>query len=306
MTSMRGLVKGAAETIVVRSGVAAMLRRRLRGKAVVLAYHNIVPNGESLSGDSSLHLPQRQFAEHLDLIASIARVVPLASLFEENDRSDECRVAITFDDAYEGALKAGLAEMRERSMPGTVFVAPGLLGRDTWWDRLGEASGGAMPDDVRRHAIESLRGDRDAVLEWFASSGRAGESSDALPRIGSESELVAAANQQGITIGTHSWSHRNLSALSESELEAELVPSLAWLQARFASTIPLLSYPYGLASTAVEQAAERAKLRAAFMVSGGWMSRGPARPHALPRMNIPAGLSPNGLTLRLSGIAADR
>ncbi len=51
-----------------------------------LAYHNIVPTGERPTGESSLHLPQRQFATHLDLIASAARVVPLDSLFEESDR----------------------------------------------------------------------------------------------------------------------------------------------------------------------------------------------------------------------------
>ncbi len=49
-------------------------------------------------------------------------------------------------------------------MPATVFVAPGLLGRDTWWDHLGAANGGVIPEDARRYAIDDLRGDRDTVL----------------------------------------------------------------------------------------------------------------------------------------------
>jgi peptidoglycan/xylan/chitin deacetylase (PgdA/CDA1 family) len=305
MTSARGLVRGVAETAIVRSGLATLLRRRLRGRTAVLAYHNIVRAGEPPSGDSSLHLPQPQFATHLDLIASVARVVPLDSLFERSDRSDECRVAITFDDAYRGALTAGLEELRHRSMPATVFVAPGLLGGDTWWDHLGAANGGVIPDDTRHYAVEDLRGDRDAVLKWFASHGR-NTPRVALPRIGTESELAIAAREPGVTLGVHSWSHRNLSVLSGDELDAELASSLAWLQERYATTIPWLTYPYGLATPTVERAAERARLRGAFLVSGGWMRKNPVPAHALPRMNIPAGLSPNGLALRLSGIAADR
>jgi len=305
MTSARGLVRGVAETAIVRSGLATLLRRRLRGRTAVLAYHNIVRAGEPPLGDSSLHLPQPQFATHLDLIASVARVVPLDSLFEKSDRSDECRVAITFDDAYQGALTAGLEELRHRSMPATVFVAPGLLGGDTWWDHLGAANGGVIPDDTRHYAVEDLRGDRDAVLKWFASHAR-NTPRVALPRIGTESDLAIAAREPGVTLGVHSWSHRNLSVLSGDELDAELAPSLAWLQERYATTIPWLTYPYGLATPTVERAAERALLRGAFLVSGGWMSKNPVPAHALPRMNIPAGLSPNGLALRLSGIAADR
>jgi peptidoglycan/xylan/chitin deacetylase (PgdA/CDA1 family) len=305
MTSARGLVRGVAETAIVRSGLATLLRRRLRGRTAVLAYHNIVRGGERPSGDSSLHLPQAQFATHLDLIASVARVVPLDSLFERSDRSDECRVAITFDDAYQGALTAGLEELRHRSMPATVFVAPGLLGGDTWWDHLGAANGGVIPDDTRHYAVEDLRGDRDVVLKWFASHG-GNTPRVALPRIGTELELAIAAREPGVTLGVHSWSHRNLSVLSGDELDAELASSLAWLQERYATTIPWLTYPYGLATPTVERAAERARLRGAFLVSGGWMSKNPVPAHALPRMNIPAGLSPNGLALRLSGIAADR
>lgn len=306
MTSARSLVRAVAETVIVRSGLATLLRRRLRGRAVVLAYHNVVPTGERLSGESSLHLPQRQFARHLDLIASAARVVPLDSLFEESAPLDECRVAITFDDAYHGALTAGIEELRRRSMPGTVFVAPGLLGRDTWWDHLGAANAGVIPDDTRHYAVEDLRGDRDAVLSWFASAAPMNTSPAALPRIGTESELAIAAGEPGVTIGVHSWSHRNLSVLSEGELDTELASSLAWLQERYATTIPWLTYPYGLATPTVERAAERARLRGAFLVNGGWMSEHLVRSHTLPRMNIPAGLSPNGLALRLCGIAADR
>jgi peptidoglycan/xylan/chitin deacetylase (PgdA/CDA1 family) len=304
--SARDVAKAIAEGALIRSGVARMARRRLRGRGLVLAYHNVVPSGEAQVGELSLHLSQADFARQLDLLAATHDVVALESIVDDVADSARPRVAITFDDAYHGAITVGLNELRRRSMPATVFVAPGLLGGDTWWDRLAAAAGGVMPDDVRRHAIETLRGDRDAVLAWFASRGGASRDSRSLPRIATESELTTASRQSGITFASHTWSHRNLSVLSPEELDCELAPSLAWLRTRFTNTIPWLSYPYGLSSSTVEQAAERAKYRGAFRVSGGWMNRRPAHAHALPRLGIPAGISPQGFSLRLAGIASNR
>jgi peptidoglycan/xylan/chitin deacetylase (PgdA/CDA1 family) len=306
MTMSRAVIKGVAEAALVRSGVARLARRRLRGRAVVLAYHNVVPVGEPRCGEVSLHLPQREFARQLDLIATTSRVVPLSALFDDADESDATRVAITFDDAYLGTMTAGLEELRRRSMPATVFVAPGLLGGHTWWDYLADASGGVIPDQTRRYAIDRLQGDRDRVIEWFEHHAGKVAKANALPRIANESQLASAAQQPGVTFGAHSWSHRNLRALADDELATELSPALAWLRERFQNAIPWLTYPYGLASPAVEAASSRAQFRGAFMFSGGWMSRFPARLHALPRLGVPAGLSPNGLSLRLAGIASNR
>jgi len=304
--SARDIVKGIAESTLVRGGIASLGRRRLRGRALVLAYHNVVPTGQRQAGEASLHLAQTDFARQLDLIALTNDVVPLESVIADVGQSSRPRVAITFDDAYHGAITAGLEELNRRSMPATVFVAPGLLGGNTWWDRLADASGGVMPDEVRRHAIEKLQGDRDEVLGWFSSHGATSTDPTSLPRIATENELASASHQSGITFGSHSWSHRNLSALSLEELECELSPSLAWLRARFGNTIPWLSYPYGLSSPVVETESERARYRGAFRVSGGWMDRDPKSPHALPRLGIPAGISLDGFALRLAGIASNR
>jgi peptidoglycan/xylan/chitin deacetylase (PgdA/CDA1 family) len=304
--SVRDLVKGVAEGALIGSGIARAVQRRLRGRALVLAYHNVVPSGERCAGEASLHLSQADFARQLDLIASTHHVVSLESVLDEAGDAERPRVAITFDDAYHGAITAGLEELRRRSMPSTVFVAPGLLGGDTWWDRLAAASGGEMPDHVRRHAMENLRGDRDDVLAWFASREEVPPDSAPCHRIASESELAAVSRQPGVTFGSHTWSHRNLSALSTEELDAELAPSLAWLRSRFTNVIPWLTYPYGLSSPVVQQMAERARYRGAFRVHGGWMSRHPSDSYMLPRLGIPAGLSPHGFRLRLAGIATNR
>ena len=53
---MNAALKHLAEGALVRSGVERLARRTRRGRTLVLAYHNVLPNGEAGSGDKDLHL----------------------------------------------------------------------------------------------------------------------------------------------------------------------------------------------------------------------------------------------------------
>ena len=164
---------------------------------------------------------------------------------------------------------------------------------------------GVIPEDERQNLLLSLGGRGDAILasthKSFGARARTG-----LPRIATLSQLADAAEKPGISIGSHSWTHPNLAALNSSELHEELVRPLEWLRDRFPSFIPVVSYPYGLSSTAVEDAASKAGYRAGLQADGGWLTQEKSsRPFALPRFNVPANLSRDGLWVRL-GIGASR
>lgn len=308
---MNAALKRVAERSLAASGVAGIARALHRGDALVLAYHGILPHGAAPGGEHTLHLPQAVFARQLDALRRTHDVVPLdALLLPRAPGSRRPRAAVTFDDAYAGAVTAGVYELARRGLPATIFVAPGLLGRVPWWDAL--ARGGLLPADARRHAIEALRGRDDAVRRWaereddvaMDCANMNGATGDGAPRIATEAELAEAARVPGIALGAHSWSHPDLRVLDPPALADELAQPLGWLRARFACVVPWLAYPYGLASDAVERAAAEAGYRGAFRVDGGWMPLGAAavRPHALPRMNVPAGLSLDGFHLRISGV----
>jgi peptidoglycan/xylan/chitin deacetylase (PgdA/CDA1 family) len=268
----------------------------LRGRTLVLAYHNIVPNGEHPAGDASLHLPQLEFARQLDVLAESHDVVSLIDL-DRTSKSQRPRVVITFDDAYHGAVLSGVDELTKRRMPATIFVAPAILSSTPWWDALADPKTGVVRDDLRRHALEQLHGDANAILASEKSKSR----TSTLPRIATEAELKARASSPGITLASHTWSHRNLASLVEAELESELLRPLQWLSTRFPSVPPWLSYPYGLFSESVQAAARNAGYAGAFRIDGGWMPKSQSSLYALPRLNIPAGLSLNGFRLRLAG-----
>lgn len=297
---MRATAKRLIELALVHGGVASFARSRRVGQVLVLAYHNVVPDGERRCGDRSLHLAQRDFAAQLDTLSTTHDVVPLAdALGEAPAHGARPRAAITFDDAYHGALTAGVAELVRRGLPATIFVPPSFVGgRTFWWDEVAEARG-ALDPGLRQFLLTELRGEDARVREWL------GGTDDALPAHAhcvDEQELGRAASTSGISLGSHTWSHLNLATLHGEELDRELRRPVQWLRERFANTLPVLSFPYGIESDEARRAARDAGYRAAMLISGGWMRRDVQDPFALPRLDVPAALSVAGFRLRTAGV----
>lgn len=287
------------EAALARSGAARLLGSR--PGSLVLAYHNVVPEGSPREGDASLHLPQRSFAEQLDILIRTHDVVPLDTLMRPAPRrTGRPRAAITFDDAYRGAVTAGVTELAKRGLPATIFVAPAFIGgRSFWWDAVCPAEDREV---FRQQALEDLGGNDSQVRAWAKERAVTELVPHPDNRAADEGELRTALGSPGITLGSHTWSHPNLSRTEGLALMEELVRPVTWLRERFEGVIPWLAYPYGLSSPAVEDAAATAGYTGALRVAGGWIPDGSNNPFALPRLNIPAGLSPDGFHLRMRGM----
>lgn len=304
---LRTLLKRSVEAALCRGGATRAARLRRRGGTLVLAYHNVVPRGGSCEGDRSLHLPQDDFARQLDLLRRTHDVVPLAALLDPPAPGARPRAVITFDDAYRGAVTAGVEELARRGLPATIFVTPGFLdGRSFWWDALAAPGRAGLAPEVRERCLGELRGIDADIRGWARGRGMPLREVPPHQAGAAEAELRAAHATEGITLGAHTWCHPNLAALAPAELEAEMVRPLAWLRERYTGTLPWLAYPYGLSTPAVEEAARRAGYEGAFRVEGGWMPRPgePVRLHSLPRANVPAGASLASFELRTSGLLA--
>jgi peptidoglycan/xylan/chitin deacetylase (PgdA/CDA1 family) len=300
---MKAAVKPAIETILLGTGVARLRRATLRSRAVVLAYHNVVPAGEPVCGDRSLHLPQAAFARQLDALLRTHDVVPLDVVLAPPRRADRPRAVITFDDAYRGAVTAGVAELVRRGLPATIFVAPSFVGGGTfWWDRLAAGRPDGLDPGFRDHALHVLRGRSDAVDTSARATGYRPQPLPSHAAVAAEDELRAAAAQPGIVLGSHSWSHSNLAALDAADLDDELERPLQWLRQRFERVSDWISYPYGMSTPEVEAAARRAGYRGGLWVEGGWLAPGTRNEFSLPRLNIPSSLSTRGFALRVSGL----
>lgn len=296
----RGIAKRGLERLVCL-GVGQS--RRMRGRSLILAYHNVVPDHAAGLGDRSLHLPLGTFLRQLALIADHCNVVTLTELLAGAIHPDRPNVAITFDDAYRGALELGLPAILQQGLTATLFVSPGLFGAPHfWWDDLADAQGRLAPE--LRATILDAGGALPRSLAWRPESA---SETKALPpqyACAEEGQVLAAGAHSGIALGAHTWSHPNLARLSSDELELELSRPIAWLNGAGVSAVSVLAYPFGLYTRAVQAAVEEAGYSAALCVSGGWLPRQPFDPWAVPRYNVPAGISDDGFRLRLAGLFA--
>ena len=293
-------MKRAIESVVVGSGATRIACYLRRSRTLVLAYHNVVPHGETAVGDLSLHISQRQFAAHMDVLQRYADVVTLDSALSAPPRGHRPRVAITFDDGYRGAITAGIDELVRRKLPATIFVVPAFAcGRTFWWDAV-QPNALTLVPDFRNWALDALAGEDGAIRSWATENGVALMRLPEHAAAATEDELAEVSRLPGITLASHTWSHPNLTKLTDTRVNEELAKPVQWLADRYEAVIPWLTYPYGLSSA---QVGERAATiyEAALRVDGGWV---PARQHQrwnLPRLNVPAALSTNGFAMRLAG-----
>ena len=117
---------------------ARRIERRLPGRAAVLAYHRVA----TLDVDPwELAVSPDHFAEQLTIMCTRGTVRRLDELLGDpataRVRDVRAQFAITFDDGYVDNLEAALPILTSFDAPMTVFIAPGLLGRSSyWWDVL--------------------------------------------------------------------------------------------------------------------------------------------------------------------------
>lgn len=295
----RGLSRSALERTLSFPPILRYFERRTQGKCVVLAYHNVIPDNEPVSGDPGAHLRISDFCGQLDLLSQTARILPLEDLITHEPIGDDLRVAITFDDAYRGTLLLGLPELVRRKIPATVFVPTGLIGTKAfWWDEF-EFSGW----EGDRVPLTSLRGHYPTVRDWALKNGWTARDQGPFQIPCTEKELLeAAASSEGIRFGSHTVSHLNLMELAVEEIREEFQASLDWLGERDLPVSAWLSYPYGLASSAAEKVANQCGFAGALTITGGPIRPPPDNPFRMPRINIPAGTSRQGFLLRLFGI----
>lgn len=281
--------------------MARLPRRVADGSSLVLAYHNIVSNGEQSRGDTSLHLTLSSFETQLAIAAQEADVVSLATLEANHGRKGR-RVAITFDDAYLGCVKHGIAACTSAGVEPTVFVAPALLGHFPPWDVRSE--GGDWGPRQREEFLAA-----GGYVRGAASYAGPGSRLPESYRIATIDELTMAMQEYAFTVGNHTMHHANLSACDEPTILREVLDCEAFLNQHFSveQRSTALAYPYGRAPRIDLSAKLGACTERGYLVSGGWIGpREAIRGYALNRLNVPAGARPAAFRSMLRGWIGSR
>ncbi|RKY68126.1 MAG: hypothetical protein DRP97_06690 [Candidatus Latescibacterota bacterium] len=147
---------------------------------------------------------------------------PFASLRCENPKSPiDKPIALGFEDAYASVYEYAWPIMERYGFRGTLFVVAGYVGIENQWDA-------------------NFGGRRFRHLNW------------------KELKALSAA---GWEIGSHTWSHRDLTALTTDEWTRELRDSKRVLEDRIGVSVDTLSYPFGRYDDRVRDAAMEAGYR---------------------------------------------
>ncbi len=292
---------------VIYRALAAMrapqMLRRLRPGAPVFCFHNVVPMADAGVGDASLHMETSAFQAVVDWMRSSYEVVPLREIAERarSDRALGGLAAITFDDAYRGTLDHALPVLAAAGLPSTLFVVSGFSDDPafTWWDVL--AARGALDDERRNRELSVHRGLADEIL---SDTGAAPVD---LPEVllPAPWERIVRATGNGVELGSHTVRHANLSALGGEELEQEVTRSRNEIRERTGQDPDAVSYPYGLWNPEVLRSARQAGYRVGLTL-GNRSVRGGEDPFGLPRINVPAGISPEALDCLAAGLRLRR
>jgi peptidoglycan/xylan/chitin deacetylase (PgdA/CDA1 family) len=159
-------------------------------------------------------------------------------------------VAITFDDGFAETVRHAAPVLARHGFTATFFIVAGLIGRTSEWTR-------------RRRGIELPLADASTVRE------------------------IAAA---GLTVGSHTMTHRTLPDLGARECRLELLESKRRLEDAIGREVPHLSYPYGAAHEGVGEAAAEIGYRTACSTRDALVRRADD-PLMLPRVPVMGGES---------------
>jgi peptidoglycan/xylan/chitin deacetylase (PgdA/CDA1 family) len=241
-----------------------MPRERPANRVLVLGYHGV-----------SREWPQQWAVKPAALEAQVRMLISrgwtgTTFLHAVNEPSGSRRFAVTFDDAYRSVLELGFPILSALGVPATVFVPTDFADRAALMDFgiLDRWRGTPWEEELRCMSWDELRRLHDAGWE----------------------------------IGSHSRTHRHLSALSDDDLAGELRYSKARCEEELGLHSVTLAYPFSDRDGRVVAAA-----KAAGYAAAGADETAPGRPpslHEWPRVSVYRSDSLLRFQLRISPIAS--
>ncbi len=229
---------------------------------------------------------------------------------------------ITFDDGYRDNLDEALPVLEELGVSATFFLPTDLIERPRvpWWDHAAYVLNqtrrpsltldwpeplplGLAPEErlsalerVIRLYLDGRVADEARFRTHLEERAETSVDDEALGRaLFMDWDGVRRLVSAGMTVGSHSHTHRRLASLSEDEQRTELTESKRILEERTGTEIRSLAYPFGWPGTfneVTQRQASAAGYRVAFSAVEGINRPRTWKPLELRRLNIGASDSP--------------
>ena len=318
-------LRDAAAGILYAAGASSFfLKRAGRGKALILAYHHVVPG--TLIRDNRLmtgmYLSTESFEEHLGSLTRHFRIEPLEkiiALIRSGTCWEEPLCAVTFDDGWKDVHDYALPLLRQYAVPSTVFSVGDMVGSRgpegldgvfeaiQMADRLGDIRSGvagidalimseAIPDRVEkaRQVINRIRElPYNGFAEVCARINRYLSDTFDLDGIRWKYETMSwdemrEAQEHGVDFGYHSKTHPILTNVPAPLLEEELALPLEEYEKKGILLKPVFCYPDGKFSEEAVAVLKDQRYTGAVTLQKGFNDAG-TNPFSLRRVNIHEG-----------------
>ena len=319
---LRKSLKDIVAGLLYHTGILRVLiRRRFRGRAVVLTYHRVLPRKDlarTLSHPAIIVSPDT-FARHIAVLNRYFTCLSLDQFSERmtnGDFADAAYCLITFDDGWRDNHTYAFPVLKQARTPAVIFVPTDFVGSGKlfWQERLGhllarvcaDLPSGAM-QVLQRHGWSRLPGlPAEQRIQAIRSAVRALKQSDYadIDRLIAELESVLGTPiedlepdtylnleqmremmRHGVTFQSHACSHLVLPRLPEQDIDREFAVSRRWLHEHLGVTAAAVAYPNGDHSPAVHRLAAANGYRFAFTTDTGCVDPTADR-FTLPRINI--------------------
>ncbi|HJX91737.1 MAG TPA: polysaccharide deacetylase family protein [Pyrinomonadaceae bacterium] len=294
-------MKQAALRLIHSSGLFAPFRFFNRNKVLVLMYHRFSANEDEFATSASDFEAQLKYLKQHYNVVSLGEAV---RRLLQDGKTEAKTAVITIDDGYRDAYQVALPILKRNNLPATIFVVTQFLDRKMWlWtDKMryinsmtestfvefqpnGSARRLELQDRTSRLRAAAtintfLKGvpddEKDQTIMELASS--LGIEIPEQPTAEYEAltwEELLKMEEQGIEIGSHTYSHPILTRVSLERVRMELRKSKERLEEKLDHEVPLFCYPNGINNRDIRDEVKRAGYSSAVTATPGFIEPNP-------------------------------
>ncbi|PYO02273.1 MAG: carbohydrate esterase family protein [Candidatus Rokuibacteriota bacterium] len=270
--TVRTTLKWMVSVVLYYTGIVWLVRRLGREAGTILIFHRVRDEWH----DDGMSVSRATFERQVSHLSQAYDVVSLDEIVQRLSgvrRLGRRALAITFDDGFRDNYTRAWPILARHHCPATVFLAVGALDGDApmWTEQLRAAVEattadaldatwlglGILPlvgDAERRQSLRPLNGwlkhapDREREQALADIRRRLGLAAEPIARGNDEMltwEMVAEMRSAGLSIGSHTVSHKILTRIDLDEAQWEIEESRRRIEKHLGESIRHFAYPNG-------------------------------------------------------------
>ena len=226
----------------------------IKGKGAILNYHRVLPSNKIDNSLVNIAVSTDNFINQLNFLKKNFDIISLDDLLIHlKSKSNEFKIAMTFDDGYKDNLDYAYPILEKFKAPATIYIITKFINNKfiPWWVKLDHfITNNKKIFDNKKKIFELYKNkilfsdqltiDK-KVLSIIGKNNKFKYNKIFLD----QKEIQYLGKQKLITIGSHSHSHYNFSQLTQEQTLSEFKTSKFILEKIIKKKISHFSYPYG-------------------------------------------------------------